>query len=62
MSNFSRPAYNPKERVIRDAMWYDDYFAQHEYGVVFVGDSRAYRTHEVEIPTGVVFVPSDEGT
>lgn len=57
MSNYTRSAYHPKEKVIRAANWLDDYFGRHIYGVSFPGDDHVYRTHEVEIPVDIVFVP-----
>lgn len=57
MSNFTRAAYHPKEKVVRAAIWIDDYFGKHEYGVSFPGDSHVYRPEETDIPLNVVFVP-----
>jgi len=57
MSNFTRAAYHPKEKVIRAAMYVDDYFGHHEYGVRFPGDAHVYRPHETDIPLDVLFVP-----
>lgn len=60
MSTFCAAAYHPKEKVIRKALWIDDYFAPHEYGISFDGDDFVYRPNEVKIPTDVVFVPEDD--
>lgn len=60
MSNFTRTAWHPREKVARAAHWLDDYFGRHEYGVSFDGDDHVYRPHEVEIPLDLVLVPKDE--
>lgn len=60
MSNFSSPAYHPKEKVIRVAAFMDDYFGPHEYGVRFPGDAHVYKEHETRIPHEVVFAPIDD--
>jgi hypothetical protein len=60
MSNFTRVAWNPKERVARAADHLDDYFGRHQYGVRFEGDSQIYRPDEVEIPIDLVLVPRVE--
>lgn len=57
MSNFTGAAYHPKEKVIRAAMFLDDHFGPHEYGVLFSDDPHVYRDHETHIPIDVVFVP-----
>lgn len=59
MSNYSRSAWNPKERVVRAAMWMDDYFGKHQYGVAFEGDPAVYKPEEVEIPLDLIFVPEE---
>lgn len=60
MSNFTQPAYHPKEKVIREASFLDDYFGPHEYGVSFPNDPHVYKDHETRIPRDVVFVPKSE--
>ena len=57
MSNFTRVAWNPKERVARAAAYMDNYFGGHQYGVMFNGDPHVYRPEEVEIPLDLVLVP-----
>jgi hypothetical protein len=59
MSNYSRSAWNPKERVVRAAMWMDDYFGKHQYGVAFEGDPAVYTPADVEIPLDLVLVPEE---
>lgn len=59
MSNFTRSAYHPKEKVIRAANWLDDHFGKHHYGVSFPGDPHVYRPDETQIPLDVVFVPRE---
>jgi hypothetical protein len=55
MSNFVAAAYNPKEQVIRSAMFMDDYFGHYKFGVMFEGDDKVYTIEEVDIPTDKVF-------
>lgn len=59
MSNYTRVAWNPKERVARAAHWVDNYFGRYEYGVMFDGDGYVYRPQEVEIPLDLVLVPKE---
>ena len=59
MSNFTRAAYHPKEKVIRAANWLDNHFGPYSYGVSFPGDPHVYRPEETQIPLGVVFVPKE---
>ena len=60
MSNYTRSAYHPKERVIRAAQWYDNAFGPYRYGVQFEGDKSMYSPKEVEIPLDMIFVPKDK--
>jgi len=55
MSNFSRAAYYPEQKVVPAAIWLDDYFGRHQYGVQFDAGGKVYRPREVEIPLDVVF-------
>lgn len=55
MSNFSRTAYHPVEKVVRAAIWLDDYFGRHQYGVQFDVGGKVYRPADVEIPLDMVF-------
>lgn len=57
MSNYTRVAWHPTERVARAAMWLDDHFGKHQYGVRFSGDPKVYRPNEVEIPEELILVP-----
>ena len=59
MSNFTRAAYHPKEKVVRAAIYLDDHFGQHEFGVMFSGDPHVYKPRETDIPLDVVFAPRD---
>lgn len=56
MSDFHCPAYHPATDSIRDALWADDYFAKHQYAVLFEGDETAYKPEQVAIPADQVFV------
>lgn len=55
MSNYSKAAYHPEEKVVRAAIWLDDHFGRHQYGVRFDPGGKVYRPREVEIPLSVVF-------
>ncbi len=57
MSDLFKSAWNPREKVVRAAIWMDDYFGRHQYGVAFDGDSRIYKPEDVEIPIDLVLVP-----
>lgn len=35
MSNYTAPAIHPETGVIQDALWIDDYYGPHRYGVRF---------------------------
>ena len=61
VSNFSRVAWHPKERVARAASYLDDYFGSHRYGVWFPGDpsDEVYRPDETEIPLDLVLAPRE---
>lgn len=55
MSSFARAAYHPPTDTVRQALYLDDYFGRHEYGVQFPGEEQVYRPQEVEIPQDRVF-------
>lgn len=61
MSNFTRAAWHPVEKVARAANWLDNHFGHYCYGVWFPGDDpeRVFHPHEVEIPLELVLVPRD---
>lgn len=60
MSSFVRVAWNPTERVARAAMWIDNHFGPHRYGVSFEGDPQIYRQDEAEIPIDMTLAPIGE--
>lgn len=55
MSSFIRAAYNPRTERVEPAIYWDDYFGRHEYGVNFGEEEKVYRPEEVEIPTDQFF-------
>lgn len=55
MSNFTSAAYHPIEKTVRAALWLDDHFGKHEYGVKLSGDDHVYTPHEVAIPLDAMF-------
>ena len=59
MSNFTRAAYHPVEKVVRAAIFIDNHFGRHDYGVWFHGDPRdqVFKASDTNIPLDVVFVP-----
>jgi len=59
MSSYYRPAYHPPTGTVRDALWADDYFGRHQYGVRFDGDETAYKPEDVAIPADKVFVSQE---
>jgi hypothetical protein len=50
MSTFYRRTKNPVTDRFEDALWLDDYFGRHRYGVQFPSDGIVYqeRGHEWE--------------
>lgn len=60
MSNFTRVAWHPVERVARAAAYMDDYFGPHRYGVKFDGDPYVFKPDEVEIPIDLILVPQGD--
>ena len=60
MSSYYRSAYHPPTQTVRDALWADDYFGHHEYGVLFEGDETAYTPEQVAIPRDKVFTALPE--
>lgn len=49
MSNYQAPAYHPRTGELQDAMFLDDYFGKHRYGVRFA-DGRVFHAEEVKVP------------
>lgn len=39
---------HPVSGIAMQAMWHDDYFGRHQYGVEFCGDDEIYRGNECE--------------
>ena len=48
MSNFTAPTFHPQTGEIETAMWIDDYFDRHMYGVEFFNDGVVYKPWECE--------------
>lgn len=46
MSSYYKPTVHPKTNRVEHAMWIDDYFGRHNYGVKF-SDDEVYRPEEV---------------
>lgn len=51
MSTYRDLARNPATGRIEDALWIDDYFGRHQYGVEF-SDGRIWPQKEVAIRVG----------
>ena len=47
MSTYYRVTKHPVTGIPEDALWMDDYYGHHEYGVKF-GDGSVYRPEDVE--------------
>lgn len=47
MSNFYKDTRHPITGEIEPALWIDDYFGRHRYGVMFL-DGRIFREDEIE--------------
>ena len=50
MSTYSRMTKNPKTGKYEKALWRDDYFAHHHYGVMFP-DKTVYDPETTDLPT-----------
>ncbi len=55
MSNYKGKAINPKTKKIEDAIFLDDYFGGHKYGVQFMDgkDAVIYPIEDIITVTGV---------
>jgi hypothetical protein len=49
MSSYYAPAIHPVTKQVEDAVWIDDYFGRHRYGVEF-SDGRVFPADEVKVP------------
>lgn len=49
MSNYQAPAYHPETGALQEAMFMDDYFGKHRYGVQFA-DGRVFPAEDVKVP------------
>ena len=49
MSNYTGYVKHPVTGEKVEAIFLDDYFGKHEYGVKIVGEEKVYRGDEVEI-------------
>jgi hypothetical protein len=47
VSSFFADALHPVTRERKRAMWLDDYFGRHRYGVRFDGEEHVYRPEEL---------------
>lgn len=47
MSNYTAPTFHPVTGAIEDAVWMDDYFGPHRYGVRF-GDGTVHAASDCE--------------
>lgn len=49
MSTYIAPAIHPRTKKVEDALWMDDYFGRHRYGVKFA-DGSVWAAREVRVP------------
>ena len=47
MSNFTIPTVHPVSGKTVNAMWLDDHFGRHLYGIQFEGEEKVYRASEI---------------
>lgn len=47
MSSYHEDTINPRTGKVHRALWMDDYFGEHIYGVRFEGETHVYRAKEV---------------
>ena len=48
MSTYIAPSKHPETGDIRPALWMDDHFGNHNYGVKFAPDSKIWEAKEIE--------------
>lgn len=49
MSSYKGKIYHPENpKLIVEAMFIDDYFGQHKYGVQIDGEDKVYRREDIE--------------
>lgn len=49
MSSYRRDTIHPETGKVESAMWIDDYFGRHRYGVQFP-DGKVFKPEETEFP------------
>lgn len=49
MSHYQAPAYHPDTGELEEALFLDDCFGKHRYGVKF-GDGKVFPVERVEVP------------
>lgn len=49
MSHYFAKAIHPVTKQVEDALFMDDYFGRHQYGIKFE-DGRIYRADKVDLP------------
>lgn len=59
MSNFIKKTRNPFTGKMEDALWADDYFGKHKYGVAFPSNPDAFYNPEA-MPGGLKLETEDE--
>ena len=47
MSSFYEDTIHPRTGKAQRALWIDDYFGKHVYGVQFEGEEHVYRAKEI---------------
>lgn len=51
MSTYQKTTKNPVTGKWEKAVWIDDYFGNHHYGVQFEGEEKVYDPEDVELET-----------
>ena len=60
MSSFYDDTIHPKTGEIQRALWMDDYFGAHKYGVRFEGEEHVYQASEIRTVSMFEPMPSKE--
>lgn len=63
MSNYVGRAINPRTNQVQEALFIDDHFGRHRYGIRFAGEEYVWPAHKVTVVTDAepILRPQDRG-
>lgn len=47
MSHYTMTIRNPRTGNVEEALWMDDYWGRHQYGIRFAGEEHVWRDEEL---------------